>query len=275
MTTYTAPPDQLNLSLGAADTLTVNVNGTAVDTTVNGGTLTVDGGAAVDTTVNSGTVALNAGTTADTTVQNDGIVDIHGGTAVNTTVQHGGTVDVTAGTATNTTVSDGGTLDVLGGTAVDLTLDGNSGSVVVNSPANLAGTITFDRGGNYTIQFESVVTNATFNGHTLTLTYGNDQTAVYDLKVTGSGFVEPLLLPLGNGTTQLEFIATTPPSPPSSSGVLGAQPSPSESGQSHNEPPPLLGIHHGEPIYHSSVGVQLVGVQHHEAAIHFGPGPHF
>ena len=68
MTTYTAPPNQLNLHLGAADTLTVNASGLADNTSLSGGTLTLNGGEAFTTTLESALFNINAGTAVVTSI---------------------------------------------------------------------------------------------------------------------------------------------------------------------------------------------------------------
>lgn len=54
MTTFTAPPDQVDLVLGREDILDVHSGGTATGTTIGfGGTVNVHGGTTVDTLINA------------------------------------------------------------------------------------------------------------------------------------------------------------------------------------------------------------------------------
>jgi autotransporter passenger strand-loop-strand repeat protein len=63
MTTYTAAPNQTNLTLNSGDTLNVLQGGTAADTYVPAGAnLNVSGGTALDTNLNGGVVTISSGT---------------------------------------------------------------------------------------------------------------------------------------------------------------------------------------------------------------------
>ena len=226
MTTYTAPPNQFNLNLGSGDTLTVNATGVAYNTSLGGGTLTLNGGDAVNTTLETAQFDIDAGTAVDTTVFIGGTVDLKGGSAFNTDVMDGefdieggtaigttvgqGTLNVTGGTVTETTIETG-RLTVFGGTVVDLTIGGPEAFVRLRSPADLAGTITFGGSGQYIIHFDTKFTNAnvTFSkgDQFLNLTYGNDQTVSYQLKAVSvsvdrlTGNNNTLVLEVGSGTT--------------------------------------------------------------------------
>ncbi|WP_342711237.1 AIDA repeat-containing protein [Bradyrhizobium sp. B124] len=116
--------------------------GTAINTTISGGRLSVDtGSTASNTTVSSGgRLDLFGGTASNTTV-NGGGVDIYGGTAIGTTIKNGGLEYVTndynnnpgaygSAVASNTTVMGSGSEQIVGflgaATAVNTVVDGGT-----------------------------------------------------------------------------------------------------------------------------------------------------
>lgn len=220
MTTYTAPPDQTDLALYYGDTLNVEVGGTATGTTIYFGGYENVFGTSIDTTIHDhgledvrpygvsyGTVIDSGGgeqirgESIDTIVNNGGQERVLAGKSVGTIINDGGEEVVFDGGATSvgTIIHSGGLETVYGGTAVDTTIDGGTETVnfsgiadnVVFAGANsrlelelptvLKGTVSNFRVSDVIDLRNTTVTGVSETGNTVTVTYGNDQKAVYTL----------------------------------------------------------------------------------------------
>jgi autotransporter passenger strand-loop-strand repeat protein len=139
------------------------VQGTAIGTIVNNnGTAVVEfGGVATGTIINGGTQYVLA--TASNTTINSGIQVVEGGTASNTTI-NGGVEYVYAG-----------------GTANGVTFGSPAGTLLLEQPASLTGTISGWQVGD-AIDFEfTAITSAAISGSTLQITVNGGQSFSYQL----------------------------------------------------------------------------------------------
>jgi autotransporter passenger strand-loop-strand repeat protein len=203
MTTYTAPPDQTGLDLKFGDILNVNSGGTATGTTIyNHGLEDVRaGGVSYATVIDSGGGEQIRGESVDTIINNGGQERVLTGKSVGTIINNGGEEVVFDGGATSirTTVHSGGLETVYGGTAIDTTIDGGTEMVIFSGladnvvfagtgsrlelalPSVLKGTVSNFHVGDVIDLLNTAVTGLTETGNTLTVTYGNDQKAIYTL----------------------------------------------------------------------------------------------
>ena len=288
MTTYTAPPDQTGLVLNE-DNLEIGMGGTATDTTVNVGFVEVGpGGTATDTTINAGGREVLEGGIVNT----PGRITLYAGIATDTTINRGGTLDVAAGGQATHTVINGGGFEVvmsqaqnLGAIATDTIINDNglvyvlTGGRIIDTTVKAGGLesvrgggtaidTTIKAGGVEGVEIGGTADNVIFEPHgtrhaTLELatpsglkgTITNWQvgdvidflnTDVTSFKVTGK-----TLTVTYDGTQTASYTVSSQGTDtwfelkkvPNGTDLIAV---------------PLLGVHH-----------------HHEAAIHFGPGPHF
>ena len=113
------------LTIAYGDTIRVS-GGTAVDTTMNGGNMSVflRDGAAINTVMSGGTLYASGGRVESTTLEGSAYISATEATVANTTVMSGGSVTARC-TLNDTGVSSGGEVDVYGGTVVnDLIING-------------------------------------------------------------------------------------------------------------------------------------------------------
>jgi autotransporter passenger strand-loop-strand repeat protein len=132
------------------------------------------------------------------------------GTATGTIV-NGGTLVVAGGTATDTFMN-GGLLLVDDGMVHDVTIGANT-LINLASPTDLEGTILINQGSNATdmISFDTPLTRVKYDGETLTVTYGDNQTASYTLKSSSTSYalsVTEIPDPDGGTTLNLRTEAT-------------------------------------------------------------------
>ena len=290
MTDYTAPPDQTGLVLNE-DNLRIHMGGTATDTTVNVGFVDVGpGGTATDTTINAGghehlsgiiisgpfSSIFYPGRAIDTTINDGGTLNVDFGGRAHHTIINAGGFEVVASAvqlahleaiATDTIINDNGELLVAtGGKAIDTTI--NAGGVESVRGGGKAIDTTINAGGVEGVEIGGTADNVIFEPHgtrhaTLELatpsglkgTITNWQvgdvidflnTDVTSFKVTGK-----TLTVTYDGTQTASYTVSSQGTDtwfelkkvPNGTDLIAV---------------PLLGVHH-----------------HHEAAIHFGPGPHF
>src|SRR5262245_17050779 len=89
MSTFNAPPDQIDgLTLTFKDTLNVGKGGTVTNVD-DQGVINVDGGTAIGTNIDTGTLNLNEGTISETNV--NGTLNFNRGTAIDTHLHITGT----------------------------------------------------------------------------------------------------------------------------------------------------------------------------------------
>jgi autotransporter passenger strand-loop-strand repeat protein len=160
------------LTVSAGETLTVNSGGTANATTVqSGGVLVVSGidsGAIVlaggSETVSSGGSAGGDQISGTLVVGVSGGKNATNGTANNETVFNGGVLDLFAGSTSGATIGSGGTLVINGGnTATNTVLSGGGTVELQTSGATVAGTLTFEGGGN-TLLLDKVLSSGATAG---------------------------------------------------------------------------------------------------------------
>ena len=186
MTTYTAPPNQNNLVLNNGDTLNVDASGQAFNTMNNGGVENVySGGTDSGATINSGGGSNGLeyvyGNATDTTINSGLEFVVSGGTATHITINSGSALWV-AGVAVDTTINSGGLEQILGdGLSSVVTFGGpNAILFVAGEPSALIGTISNWQVGDR-IEFDATLTGVSQSGNTLTVTWGDNQTATYTL----------------------------------------------------------------------------------------------
>ena len=153
--------------VGTASNTTVNfygwlkVFGTADSTTVNPGArlLVASGGTANNTTVNSGGLTVSSGGTANSTTVNFGGLTVSSGGTANSIMLNSGTLYVwSGGTLNNTTMNSNSYLHISsGGTANNTTVNSNRGYMVVcgggtanNTTVNSGGRLFISSGGTAT-----------------------------------------------------------------------------------------------------------------------------
>jgi autotransporter passenger strand-loop-strand repeat protein len=162
METYFAPPDRFDLVLNSGDTLDVDDDGHAYNTTINsGGVLNVnDRGGAFETTIAGGVENVYAGAfDLDTTINFGGVLNVHGGGVGETTINFGGDETIYGGTAYFTTINSGGRVIVDGGTAYFTTIHGGGAELVY---AGKADDTTINSGGMDSV-FGGTANNTTIN----------------------------------------------------------------------------------------------------------------
>ena len=153
----------------------------------------VIGGTANETTVNCGAVSVSSGGTANETTVNNGAVSVSsGGTANGTTVNSWGGMRVSnGGIANNTTVNTGGNMYVSSGGIANNTTVNSGGSVYVSNGGRMTGRIAFDasavvsaaRGGVVDFDISELVPKNTVRVNALSIIEG---TPIYILTVSGA-----------------------------------------------------------------------------------------
>ena len=245
MTSFTAPPNQTGLILNAFDTLNVfsggiatgtiinensvenvnpggkalftilnqggvlNVGDTGIGTTINGaGNENVFGtGTVTDTTINTGgSELLNAGTTAIDTIINAGGAQSGSGTAIGTIINEGGVQSV-SGTAKGTIINGGLESISSGGIADGVDFIGAHSTLALATPSGLTGVVRNWHAGDVIDFLNTQVTGVNETGNTLTVTYGDHQTASYSLAGQQAN-TQFALKSDGQGGTEL-FLQTT------------------------------------------------------------------
>jgi autotransporter passenger strand-loop-strand repeat protein len=221
MTSFTAPPNQTGLILKAFDTLNVFSGGIATGTIINensvenvylggkglftilnqGGVLNV-GGIGIGTTINGGNEnVFGTGTVTDTTINAGGELLNAGTTAIGTIINAGGVQSV-LGMAKGTIIN-GGLESVSGGGLADgVVFVGPHSTLALATPSGLTGLIRNWHAGDIIDFVNTNVTGVKETGNTLTVTYGDHQTASYSLagKQANTAFK---LQSDGNGGTDL------------------------------------------------------------------------
>lgn len=284
MTTFNAPPDQVGLILNDRDTLNVNSGGTASNTRINfGGVEYVhSGGVADHTTIdNTGHLrVLNGGVSNDTTVGDRSLEFVGDGDVSNhTTVDRGGIEGVVDGGVSNDAIIHrGGRENLAGGVSNNTRLDaGGLESVSQDGVANhttigdhadlnvqnggVANDTVIDRGGVETVHGGGQANNVTFAGKSiLVLASPSELTGTVadwrigdaiDLLNTKVTSVHETGGKLTVNYGQGQEVTYT----------LDAQ-------QAHTHVAFRSDGHGGTEL----VLTPVVGLQNHEAAIHFGPG---
>jgi autotransporter passenger strand-loop-strand repeat protein len=286
MTTYTAPPDQTGLVLNG-DNLEIGMGGTATDTTVNVGYIGVGpGGTATDTTINAGGhehlegaivitpghITLYAGIATDTTINRGGTLDVATDGQANHTIINGGGFEVvmsqtkSLAIATDTIINDNGELLVAtGGKAIDTTV--NAGGLESVRGGGTATDTTINAGGVESVEIGGTADNVIFDPHgtrhaTLELATPSG------LKGTITNWQVGDVIDFLN-TDVTSFTVTGKTLTVTYDGTQTA--SYTVSSQGPNTWFELKKVPNGTDL----IAVPLLGVHHHEAAIHFGPGPHF
>lgn len=201
----------LNVGSGGTDIGTTNnggneyVFGTSIDMTINfGGLVFVEAGATIGTTINAGGTEYDqGGASIGTTINSGGsqyvqngstatnatidgafaIQYVDGGTSIATTIKAGGLEWVrNGGTANNTIIQDGGVEHVFSsGTANTVIFAGSDSLLQLDNPSGLTGTIIDWNVGDKIDFLNTMVTGVNETGNTLTVTYGDHQTASYSL----------------------------------------------------------------------------------------------
>ena len=250
MTIFTAPPDRTGLNLGFGDILNVNDGGEATGTTIR--TFGVEN-------VNSG------GTSIDTTIKRGGVEHVFRGGVANGTILDGGKQEVhSGGIANGTIINDGREFVDTGATANNTTIN-QHGQENVDGPSN----------------------NTTIHGGELDVLDGFANNVIFD----GSRSLLALRLPSGlRGTVSnwsvgdvvdfrntdvvrvVENDAHTTLTITYSRGSDDLTATYSLANQQANTAFALRSDDRGGT---ELILTPIVGVPHHEAAIHFGPGPHF
>jgi autotransporter passenger strand-loop-strand repeat protein len=240
MTSFTAPPNRTGLILNAFDRLDVfsggtatgtiinenavenvnpggkglftivnggvlNVGDTGIGTTINGGNENVfAAGTVTDTTINTGgTELLNAGTTAVDSIVNVGGLQSVLGTAIGTIINEGGLQSV-SGTAEGTIINGGLESISSGGMADGVNFIGPHSTLALATPSGLTGFIRNWHVGDVIDFLNTTVTGAIETASTLTVTYGDHQTASYSLAGKQANTEFRLQLD-GNGGTELNL----------------------------------------------------------------------
>ena len=147
--------------------MNINTEGTAEETTVNGGTVNVnDGGNATNTTVTDGTFNINQGGYASYTTVSGGTVNVNDGGSSYLTTLDGGVMNVTgSGTAQDTIINNGGEVVAQDASIVTDTTINSGGTLTLEGSAN-ADIVVVNQGG----LIDASQTNATVRGLTV-----NDQ----------------------------------------------------------------------------------------------------
>jgi autotransporter passenger strand-loop-strand repeat protein len=245
MTTFTAPPDQNGLNLGFGDILNVNDGGEATGTTIRifGVENVNSGGTSIDTTIKRGGVEhVFTGGEADGTILDGGNQEVHSGGFANGTIINDGREFVDSrGTANNTTINQHGQ-EYVEGSSNNTTIRGGELDVL----GGFANNVTFDGPGSLlkllvpshltgTISDWSVGDVVDFRNTDVWKVVENDTHTT----VTISYRDETVTYSVANQQANTAF--------------------------------ELRSDHHGGT---ELILTPIVGVPHHEAAIHFGPGPH-
>ena len=165
--------------------------GTSVGSMINiGGTEYDQGGASFDTMINQGGVQqvqngpLAPSTATNTTINGVSAFQIvDGGTSIATTIKAGGSEWVrNGGTANNTIIEDGGIEHVFtSGQANTVVFAGSNSLLELDRPSGLTGSIVNWHVGDKIDFLNTMVTGVSETGDTLTVTYGDHQTANYSL----------------------------------------------------------------------------------------------
>ncbi len=306
MTAFTAPPDKTGLVLNHGDFLTVKSGGTAIDTTINGGFADVlPQGTADDTTINEGGRLSVFGTSNNTTINDGGIENAFGMSTTGTTINDGGIENV-RGMSTRTTINDGGIEDVGnrgtdfsttinrggtenvrdGGEAIKTTINTggvenvhefgtSTGAVINGGTENVFGeanNTTINTGGIENVHEFGIARNVTFGGPQATLELANPF-GLMALSTISNWHVGDVIDFLNTTVTSVfETEQHTSVTVRFDIGRTSLAVKYFLAGQQANTEFKLASDGHGGT---DLILTPLVGVLHHEAAIHFGPGPHF
>jgi autotransporter passenger strand-loop-strand repeat protein len=236
METYFAPPDRFDLVLNSGDTLVIDDDGHAYNTTINsggvenvrdggltnhttihsGGVLNVnDGAGASETTIAGGVENVYAGAfDQSSTINSGGILNVHGGGVGETTINSGGEEIVYDGGIGFATINSGGRVIVDGGTADGVTFGGPQAKLELANPSGLVGTISNWHVGDVIDFLNTAATSVQENAAhtTLTVTYGTNETASYSLAGQQAN-TEFKLQSDGHGGTDLILIGVASPHP--------------------------------------------------------------
>jgi autotransporter passenger strand-loop-strand repeat protein len=305
MTAFIAPPDKTGLVLNHGDFLTVKSGGTATDTMINGGFADVlPRGTADDTTINEGGRLTVFGTSTGTTINNGGIENAFG-TSISTTINDGGLENV-RGTSTGTTINNGGIEDVGnrgrdflttinnggtenvrdGGETDNTTINAggvenvhefgmSTGTIINGGTENVfeggeANNTTIKTGGIENVHEFGVANNVTFGGPQATLELANPFGLM--ARSTISNWHVGDVIDFLNTTVTRVFQTDASVTVRFDIGRTSLAVKYFLAGQQANTEFKLASDGHGGT---DLILTPLVGVLHHEAAIHFGPGPHF
>ena len=219
MTTITAPPDRDGLVLGERDLLVVENQGSASHTVLNaGGRLDIlNGGSSDHTTVNSLGIehVERGGSSSDTLIHRGGREVVDGGVSNSPRIMGGREFVESHGAVNDATIGDSGQLELFrGGHADNVTFaDQGRNSVLLDNPANLHGTITNWRVGDYVDLIETRNVSVSESGGVLTVNYdvrGEQRQATYTLadQQADTHFV---LRPDGHGGTDIMLAAGVQP----------------------------------------------------------------
>ncbi|MCB8879735.1 Hint domain-containing protein [Acidisoma cellulosilytica] len=185
------------LTIGSTTSLDIMAGGSAVDLTVSGGTVTVDGGSASDITIiGGGTVFSEVSVTA-------------GGSVVNTVVDYGGDLFLSGGFATSTTVSGGVLTLAAGGVARDTSVT----DAALSSNGVAAGDLYILSGGTAVVTTVSAPAGPVGLLAEVILSSGGSavSTTVFSggaLSVSSGGFISDTVLSGGNFFIQPTSIAS-------------------------------------------------------------------
>ena len=291
MTTYTAPPDETDLILNRGDILNVNEGGAATGTTINlGGVEIVHKGTDTGTTINTlGRENVEGGTSTDAAINRGGRLDVEHQGIANGTIIHGGTEFIIGlGSVSNGTIIDGGHELVTRGAASNGTIIDRFGVEILDDGGNSNGTIV-NRGGE-----ETVERSGTANGTTIAqsgVEHVNPGGTANNVIFGGPDAVLQLGQPSGlKGSVSdwqvgdvIDFKNTSVTSAQEddahstltvhyAAGNLVQTATYTLVNQQADTAFELRSDRHGGT---ELILTPIVGVDHHEAAIHFGPGPHF
>ena len=255
MTTFTAPPDQTGLVLNFGDILDVNSGGTATDTTINAlGTVNVNGGTATDTTIvtRSGRLFVDHGGIANGTIINGGMEDVgrSGGTANDTIINDGRLFVLNGGTANDTIVNRFG-IEHVAGVSNNTTINGGVESV----DDGLANNVIFAGSKSILELARPAGLRGTISDWHVGDVIDFLHTSVTSVHENGTNTALIIDYSTKNGLDHIDGTATY---------LLVGQ-------QADTEFKLVSDGRGGTDL----ILTPIVGVQHHEAAIHFGPGPHF
>ena len=247
MTIFTAPPDQSGLNLGFGDILNIDEGGEATGTTIRtfGVENVNEGGTSIDTTIKRGGVEhVFKGGVANGTILDGGNQEVHSGGVANGTIINDGREFVDSrGTANNTTINQHGQ-EYVEGRSNNTTIHGGELDVLRGSVDN----VTFDGPGSLlTLLVPSHLTGAISNWSVGDVVdFRNRQ--VFD--VVENDAHTTVTISYGDHETVTYSLVN----------------------QQANTAFELRSDHRGGT---ELILTPVVDVPHHEAAIHFGPGPHF
>ena len=146
-----------------ADTI-VDMDGTALDGTVSGGTLNINGGTMDTLTVSAGSAVVKTGATATTVTVAGGNVSVDAGATLNVATVAGRLDAVNGGVANDVTVNNGGIACASNGGLISSALAKSGGMIFVS--AGSGANLSTEKGARIYIENNGFVSGATLSGYT-------------------------------------------------------------------------------------------------------------